>query len=644
MPHQVFNLPPQQPLSAAGRVLPGSKLYFFVTQTSTPTPVYTTSALSVAHSQPLIADAGGRFATVYLDPTITYKATVTSSTDVLLYTVDPVNDQLLSQEVIGSYLYPQTDGEVSAGVIPTNYTFNPAGVVGLDVRRFGLIEGASANATTNATRLLNAIQSIREDATTILDTIGGSNITAYRSGTLTFPRGIWRIDPDAIEITSDIGLTFLGMGFRGANNAMNGSTTLLFPGTSTGFALRAYRNGARNFTLRNLSVCYEDDTFEGDIVDIEDCPNPTFEQVFLGTFGKSLSERYQTARSLIRLTAWEGVRLKNVVMDGADIGVWDDDTRGSYGQFGGWGFNASDTWFYDIATDMIYKSGARTAEAWAMRNCYLNPININPERAIHVSNIDGFRMDCCQLTPSTGSAPTIEWMTLDNINGSIESSTFGTNSKIGTVTDPNSNLTFSGNKFAGSDGLTLKAGSITSHNNEWSDGTVAYDCDADDTLELNLGVDKFKAAVGASYQVASSANIGGVIKYRAEHDASTNQFTNAANNVRIFNPDKKEVTVTAASATLDVLDTGRIYRAAGAAGQVFTLPAPHPGVEFGISKHSTQTLQITAGSAILYAGVGALKTSISATNASDVGGFLWIRSMENTGWQITQRSGSWTEA
>jgi hypothetical protein len=140
MPHQLFNLPPQQPLSAAGRVLPGSKLYFYLTTTSTPTPVYTTSALSVAHSQPLIADAGGRFATVYLDPAITYKATVTDANDVLLYTVDPVNDQLLSQAVIGAYLYPRSAAEISAGLTPTNYAmpYN-------DMRRFTIADDGVTN-------------------------------------------------------------------------------------------------------------------------------------------------------------------------------------------------------------------------------------------------------------------------------------------------------------------------------------------------------------------------------------------------------------------------------------------------------------------------------------------------------------------
>lgn len=154
MTYQIFNLPPQQPLSAAGRVLPGSKLYFYLTTTTTPTPVYTTSALSVAHSQPLIADGGGRFAAVYLDPTIEYKATVTDANDVLLYTIDPVNDQLLSAALIGATLYPRTAAEISAGVTPTNYFYPP-----LVVDRYG------TNTTPGTTDMRTAFASAIDVAT-----------------------------------------------------------------------------------------------------------------------------------------------------------------------------------------------------------------------------------------------------------------------------------------------------------------------------------------------------------------------------------------------------------------------------------------------------------------------------------------------
>lgn len=125
MTHQIFNLPPQQPLSAAGRVLPGAKAYFFLTESDTPTPVYTTSELSTTHAVPVVADAGGRFESIYLDPAITYKCTITDANDVLLYTIDPCNDVLLSAAIIGGYLYPKTTAETTADVDVVDYTYPP---------------------------------------------------------------------------------------------------------------------------------------------------------------------------------------------------------------------------------------------------------------------------------------------------------------------------------------------------------------------------------------------------------------------------------------------------------------------------------------------------------------------------------------
>jgi hypothetical protein len=115
MTHQIFNVPPQQPLSAAGRTLPGAKASFFLTTTDTPVNVWTTSALNVAHPVPVVADAGGRFPAIFLDPAVTYKVTITDASDVLLYTIDPCNDVL--------NLFPLTDAEDDAGVTPVNYSY-----------------------------------------------------------------------------------------------------------------------------------------------------------------------------------------------------------------------------------------------------------------------------------------------------------------------------------------------------------------------------------------------------------------------------------------------------------------------------------------------------------------------------------------
>lgn len=147
MTHQLFNVPPQQPLSAAGRILAGAKARFYLTTTDTPVNVWTTSALNVAHAVPVVADSAGRFAAIYLDPEVTYKVTITDANDVLLYTIDPCNDVLLSQAVIGELLYPITALETAASVTPVNYAYPPG-----HIYRYG------TNTSPGTTNMTTAIQ------------------------------------------------------------------------------------------------------------------------------------------------------------------------------------------------------------------------------------------------------------------------------------------------------------------------------------------------------------------------------------------------------------------------------------------------------------------------------------------------------
>ena len=126
MAHQLFSLPKQTAISANLTLLPGAKVEFFLTTTTTPTPVYTTSALSTPHANPVVADSAGRLPPIYLDPSIVYRITFKDSAGAEIYpAVDPVNDQLLSQAIIGAYLYPRTAAEIAALVTPVNYAYPP---------------------------------------------------------------------------------------------------------------------------------------------------------------------------------------------------------------------------------------------------------------------------------------------------------------------------------------------------------------------------------------------------------------------------------------------------------------------------------------------------------------------------------------
>jgi hypothetical protein len=85
----LFTLPKQVPLSSGGTLLPGAKLYFYLTGTTTPQSVYQDFDLTTAHANPVVADSAGVFAPIYLDPSVeAYRVKLTTSADVLVYQLD----------------------------------------------------------------------------------------------------------------------------------------------------------------------------------------------------------------------------------------------------------------------------------------------------------------------------------------------------------------------------------------------------------------------------------------------------------------------------------------------------------------------------------------------------------------------------
>lgn len=87
----LFNLP-SRVLDANGVVSPGAKAYFYQTGTTTLQNVFTTDSLTVAHPNPVTADAGGKFPAVYLNNSLEYRVVIKSSDDSqTFFDVDPYN-------------------------------------------------------------------------------------------------------------------------------------------------------------------------------------------------------------------------------------------------------------------------------------------------------------------------------------------------------------------------------------------------------------------------------------------------------------------------------------------------------------------------------------------------------------------------
>src|SRR5690554_5898491 len=81
-------LPKQQFIGSNGRPLAGGKVYTYSTGTTTPKATYTTSAGTVANTNPVILDSAGR-ASIWLNGF--YTIAVYDANDVLQYTQDNVS-------------------------------------------------------------------------------------------------------------------------------------------------------------------------------------------------------------------------------------------------------------------------------------------------------------------------------------------------------------------------------------------------------------------------------------------------------------------------------------------------------------------------------------------------------------------------
>ncbi len=83
----IFVPPWNRPLNATADVVPLGKLYFFLTGTTTQAVVRDADGNTL--TQPIVADITGKFADVYLDPAIIYRAQLRTASDVIVFDTDP---------------------------------------------------------------------------------------------------------------------------------------------------------------------------------------------------------------------------------------------------------------------------------------------------------------------------------------------------------------------------------------------------------------------------------------------------------------------------------------------------------------------------------------------------------------------------
>ncbi len=191
----------QSPLNG-GTTVPGAQLFVYDAGTTTKRSIYTTSALSVQHSNPVVADANGRFAAVWINPDSgSYKTVLASASD-----TDPPASPFWTEDNIPS-LGPITEGNFSAtltgmtaattGTINYRITANAAGT-GKICRLYATatITGVSNTTALTMTGLPAAVQpsvavfvpsTIHNNTTSVIGAAqiaaAGSTITFYNTAT-----------------------------------------------------------------------------------------------------------------------------------------------------------------------------------------------------------------------------------------------------------------------------------------------------------------------------------------------------------------------------------------------------------------------------------------------------------------------------
>jgi hypothetical protein len=144
-----------------GAVMPFCYRYFYLTGLLQPAPVYQDGYLTTPYTQPITADANGRFSPIYLDPSIQYGSQLYTKAGVQFQYVDPVQPQVvnLASAVQTTQITTNSTSLANTGLTYTventgTYGFeffmevtanNNSSVVEFDVNFTGTINTSNAN-------------------------------------------------------------------------------------------------------------------------------------------------------------------------------------------------------------------------------------------------------------------------------------------------------------------------------------------------------------------------------------------------------------------------------------------------------------------------------------------------------------------
>lgn len=161
-----FVLPYQTVIDGAGVPIPGAFLFFYVSETDTPLDTYANPTLTVPNTNPVQADAAGRFGNIFMLGT--YKVVLTDADLNQIWTADPVMAPGSGEIVSIIRLIPEAatvtilDSDTEVGIdtrvhavtanLPSSVAWASANQTGLELTLFDYYGNAAAN---NITPVLN---------------------------------------------------------------------------------------------------------------------------------------------------------------------------------------------------------------------------------------------------------------------------------------------------------------------------------------------------------------------------------------------------------------------------------------------------------------------------------------------------------
>jgi len=157
--------PKAQFIDASGAPLVGGKVYTYAAGTTTPLTTYTTSAGTVANTNPVILDSRGE-ANIWYSNGTSYKVVLTDSADATIWTVDNI-------VTIGSLAFQNANAvNITGGTIGSGVTFNgnTTGTASNVTGVVAVVNGGTGSTTAAAARTaLGAAKSGANDDITALD-------------------------------------------------------------------------------------------------------------------------------------------------------------------------------------------------------------------------------------------------------------------------------------------------------------------------------------------------------------------------------------------------------------------------------------------------------------------------------------------